>query len=429
MNNSSKSTRRAFLKNTAAAAAAGIALPTIVPSTVFGADAPSNKIGVGHIGVGGRGGGLLSGFLGLADAKCVAVSDCFQDRRDRAAGRINAKYGGETCKKYADFRELLADENVDAVVIATPDHWHVVAALAAAKAGKDMYVEKPLGLCVKWDIAMREAVKRYGTVFQYGTQQRSSGHFRQACELVLNGRIGEIKKIEVHAPAGKAGGSTTEIPTPEGLDYDRWLGPAPASPYTKDRCTSAGSWHVYDNAIGFLGGWGAHPLDIAVWGWDLMDAMPVEIEGTGTIPTEGLFTTVTNWNIRGRYDSGVEFEFKDGSDLTIFHGAKGTVQVGRNRAKFQTTPKSLATATIGPNEKRLPASTHHGQNLLDAIKTRSQPVSNIVDAVRSDTISHLSDIAIRTGRKIKWDPKKEEIVGDAQASRMLDRTLRAPWRL
>ena len=423
-----KSTRRQFLKR-AGMSTAVVALPAIVPSSVFGAEAPSNRIAMGHIGVGGRGGGLLGGFLGLKDCQCIAVADAFQSRRDRAVARIDGHYKGKVAAAHADFRELLARDDVDAVVIPTPDHWHVPAALAAARAGKDMYVEKPLGLCVKWNIALREAVRRYGSIFQYGTQQRSGAHLRKACELVLNGRIGDLKKIEVHAPAGRAGGSTEVIPVPADLDYDMWLGPARVSPYTKDRCTSGGSWHVYDNAIGFIAGWGAHPLDIAVWGWDLARAVPVEIEGTGKIPTEGLFNTVTNWNIRGRYGNGVEFEFKDGSDLTIFHGTEGTVQVGRSRGKFQTTPKSLAESTIGPEERHLPVSTNHGQNLLDAIKTRSQPVSNIVDAVRSDTISHLSDIAIRTGRKIHWDPKAEQILNDPAAARMLDRALRAPWRL
>ncbi len=424
-----KLTRRRFLKRVSATAAGAIVLPTIVPSSVFGADAPSNRITMSHIGVGGQGSGLMRGFVGLKDCQSVAVADPFKSRRQRAADYINKRYNGKVCKMYGDFREMLARDDIDGVVIATPDHWHVPAALEAARTGKDMYVEKPLGLCVKWNTALREAIQRNGRMFQYGTQQRSSAHLRLACELVLSGRIGKVTKIEVHAPAGASGGSTKPIPVPDDLDYNMWLGPAPWSPYTQHRCTNAGSWHVYDNSIGFLGGWGAHPLDIGVWGWDLEGAVPVEIEGTGKIPTEGLFTTVTHWNIRGRFADGTEFKFIDGSDLTIFYGTKGTVQVGRGRNKFRTDPPSLATSTIGPNDVHLPVSRHHQHNLIEAIKTRTHPVSNIVDAVRSDTISHLSDIAIRTGRKIKWDPKAEQIIGDDQAARMLDRALRAPWRL
>jgi len=421
----SRISRRGFLKG----AAAGVAAPMVVPSSVFGAKAPSNRIHMGHIGVGGRGNGVMSGFLGLSDCQSVAVADCFASRRQRAVDRINGRYGGKGCKAYADFRELLASDEVDAVVIATPDHWHVPIAIEAAKRGKDMYVEKPLGLCLKWDFACRDAIERYGVLFQYGTQQRSSAHLRKACELVLNGRIGKVTKIEVHAPAGAGGGSTTPIPVPDDLDYDRWLGPAPVTPYTKDRCTASGTYHHYDNAIGFIAGWGAHPLDIAVWGWDLEAAVPVEVEGTGTIPTEGLYNSITHWNVRGRYANGVELEFKDGSDLTIFYGTKGRVQTGRAGGKFQTDPPTLKDSVIGPDEIHLPVSTHHGQNLLDAIKTRTQPVSHITDAVRSDTISHLGDIAIRTGRRIQYDPKAETIVGDDQAARMMDRPMRAPWRL
>ena len=427
MKNAKRLSRRGFLRRVAVSAGAAVAVPTIVPSTVFGAKAPSNRIAMGHIGVGGQGGGLLGGFLGLGDCQCIAAADPFKSRRDRAVASMNRRYNGKVGKAYRDFREMLARDDIDAVVIATPDHWHVPAALEAARTGKDMYVEKPLGLCVQWNIALREAIDRYGSMFQYGTQQRSSGHCRHASELVQSGRIGEVKKIEVHAPGGASGGSTVPIPVPADLDYDLWLGPAPVSPYTRDRCTSGGSWFVYDNSIGFLGGWGAHPLDLAVWGWDVEGAVPVEYEGTGHIPTDGLFSAVTRWDIRGRYANGTEFKFIDGGDLTIFYGTKGTVWV--SRGGLRTDPPSLRTSKIGPDEVHLRASGNHGQDLLDAIKTRSHPVSNIVDAVRSDTISHLSDIAIRTGRKIKWDPKKEQIIGDAQASRMLQRPMRAPWRL
>ena len=268
-----------------------------------------------------------------------------------------------------------------------------------------MYVEKPLGLCLDWDLKARAAVKQYGCMFQYGTQQRSSDHCRQACELVLNGVVGELKKVEVWAPGGKAGGSTTPIAPPEGLDYDFWLGPAEVSPYTADRCTHDGSWFVYDNSIGFLGGWGAHPLDLAVWPMSPDQAVPVEYEGTGVIPTEGLFNTVTTWDIRGKYANGVEFTFKSGPDKTIFTGTEGSIWV--SRGGWGSNPAGLAQTRLGPDAKRLQASNNHGQNLVDAVRTRVQPVSNIDDAVRSDTISQLSDIAIRTGRKIRWDWQKE----------------------
>ncbi len=422
--------RRAFLRNTAALAAGAMAAPYVITSAALGADgvpAASERVSLGHIGVGGRGGGLLRGFLGLKDSQSLAVADPFTSRREKTAAMINQRAGSNICKPYKDFRELLSREDIDGVVIATPDHWHVPILIAAAKAGKDMYVEKPLGLCLDWDLKARAAIKQNGCVFQYGTQQRSSAHCRLGCELVLNGVVGELKSIEVHAPGGRSGGSTKQSPVPEGFDYDLWLGPAPVSPYTKDRCTSGGSWFVYDNSIGFLGGWGAHPLDIAVWPMKPAEAVPVEYEGTGTIPTEGLFNTVTKWDIRGKYANGVEFIFKDGGDLTVFTGTKGSISVSRGR--LTSNPESLIKTRLAPNARHLTASRHHGQNFVDAIKTRAKPVSDIDDAVRSDTISHLADIAIRTGRKIKWDWQKEVILGDDQASRMLRRALRAPWRL
>jgi len=424
-------TRRGMLKRTAAVAAGALAAPYVLTSNALGAadgtPAASERITLGHIGVGGRGGGLLGGFLSLKDCQSVAISDAFESRRDRGVARIDTKYKTKSAKSYPDFRQLLAREDIDGVVIATPDHWHVPAAFLAAKAGKDMYVEKPLGLCMKWNFQLRDAIRRYGRIFQYGTQQRSSGHLRHACELVHSGYIGKIKAIDVIAPGGRKGGSTTPIPVPEGLDYDMWLGPAVKSPYTKDRCTSGGSWFVYDNSIGFLGGWGAHPLDIAVWGWSDELSVPVEIEGTGTIPTAGLFNTVTDWKMTGKYSNGMKFSFTHGGDKTTFVGTEGTIAV--SRGKLVTTPESLKTKKLGPNDTHLINSPHHGQNFIDAIKTRTDAVSNIDDAVQSDTISHLADIAIRTGRKIKWDYKTETIVGDEQATRMMNRALRSPWRL
>ncbi|HUS44617.1 MAG TPA: Gfo/Idh/MocA family oxidoreductase [Phycisphaerae bacterium] len=415
-----KMKRRGFLKGAAGAAAGMVAAPYVITSSALGAGgrAPaSERVTLGHIGVGGRGGSLMGAFPG---SQSVAASDPFKSRREAAA----AHCGG---KAYRDFRRLLARDDIDAVVVATPDHWHVPIAIAAAKAGKDMYVEKPLGVSIAEDQACGEAVKQYGRVFQYGTQQRSSAHCRFGCELVRNGRIGEIREVHVTAPDGAAGGSTEPIPVPEDLDYDLWLGPAPWRPYTKDRCTHLGTYHVYDNSIGFIGGWGAHPLDILQWGFDTHLAGMIECEGTGTIPTEGLFDTVVHWDVRIQFGNGVKMTFKPGGDCTTFVGTQGRVSVARGR--IDADPKSLLQSTIGPEELHLQESRHHGANFVEAVKNRTTPVSNIDDAVWSDLISHLSDIAIRTGRKIKWNPKTETIVGDEEASRMLNRAMREPWRL
>jgi hypothetical protein len=425
--------RRRFLKGAAALAGAAAA-PYVITGTALGAGgipSPSERVAVGHIGVGGRGSGLLGNFLGVAAAQSVAVCDCFQAQREKAAAAVENQYGRREgagsykgCAQIADFRDLMARPDIDAVVIATPDHWHVPLGLAAARAGKDMYIEKPLGLAVEWDKALRAAVRRYGRVFQYGTQQRAMAHVRLGCELVRNGRIGKIRSIEIVAPDGATGGSAAPIPAPEGFDYEMWLGPAQVSPYTKDRCTSGGSWHVYDNSIGFLGGWGAHPLDVLHWAWP--DAIPVEYEGTGFIPSQGIFSTVVHWDIRMRYADGLPMTLKPGGDLTKFIGTEGWVAI--RRGGLDAEPKSLLKETIGPDEIHLHESRHHQEDFILSVKNRTDPASYIESACQSDFISHLADIAVRTGRKISWDPVQETIVGD-EAARRLNRPMRAPWRL
>jgi glucose-fructose oxidoreductase len=426
-----RNTRRSFLKQTAAAAGVAWAAPHVITSKALGdasTPAAGERITMGHIGVGGRGTALMHSFLALPDAQTVAVSDCFASRREAAVNAVNARYADQACSSHADFRELIARPDIDAVVIATHDVWHVPLATACARAGKDVYVEKPLGMSIEQDLVCRETCRRYGTIFQYGTQQRSMPHCRHGCELVLNDRIGEIQAIEVVAPGGGSGGSTEPIPVPDDLDYDRWLGPAPWSPYTASRCTERGGYWVYDNSIGFLGGWGAHPLDILDWAYGSDQRMPVECEGTGVIPTEGLYDTVATWDLQLRYANGVPFRFiGGGEDSTKFTGTEGWIDI--RRSGLRAEPESLLNEVIRPDEIRLPRSDNHSRNFVDAVRNRRPAISAVETAVRSDTISHLGDIAVRTGRKIRWDPAKETIAGDDAAQRMIHRSMRAPWRL
>jgi len=365
------------------------------------------------IGCGGRGSGLGAGQI-------VAACDPWKDRRERIARRIRGK-------AYNDFRELLARDDIDAVTIGTPDHWHVPITVAAAKAGKDMYVEKPLGVSVAEDQACREAIKRYRRMFQYGTQQRSMRHCRFGCELVRSGRIGEIREIFVTAPNSGPGGNEQPKPVPPGLDYEMWLGPARWTPYTGCPLGGGNWYHVYDYALGFIAGWGAHPLDILQWGFDTHLAGTLEVEGTGVIPTQGRNDVVYNWDVRIRFANGVKMRFRPGGDHTRFIGTEGWV--GISRGGIWAEPQSLLRSAIRPDEVHLVESRGHKGNFIEGVRTRTTPVSNIDDAVRSDIISHLGDIAIRLGRKITWDPVKEEIIGDDQASRMLIRPMREPWHL
>ena len=417
-------TRRNFLKCAGTAVAAPLVLPARV---LFGAETPSKRVTTAHIGVGGQGSGLLGGFLGVANCQVLAVCDPFRDRRESSAQMVDNRYGTKGCQAYNDFREVLARDDIDAVVIATPDHWHVPISLAAVRAGKDVYCEKPLSVSIEQNQLLRAAVHQYGAIFQYGTQQRSfSSHCGFACELVRNGYLGEIKAVHVIAPNGARGGDPTPQPVPEGLDYDLWLGPAPVAPYTTDRVIGGGRWHIYDYAIGFIAGWGAHPLDIAHWGYP---HIPVEYEGTGVIPTEGLFDTVVDWDVRGRYASGAEFTLKAGSDLTTFVGTEGWVQAGRGRETLAAEPASLLNVKIKPEEVHLLQASDHYANFIHGCLARKTPASDIDSAVQSDCISHLGDIAIRTGRQIRWDPVQETIVGDEMAARMMHRALREPWTL
>jgi hypothetical protein len=261
-------------------------------------------------------------------------------------------------------------------------------------------------------------------VFQYGTQQRSMKHCWQGCELVRQGKIGKVHTIEVIAPNGSAGGSTDEVPVPPNLDYDMWLGPAPKAPYTASRCVTPGTYFVYDQSIGFLAGWGAHPLDIMVWGSDADLVGPITVEGTGEVPTKGLYNTVFNWNLVIQTPE-VKITFKPGGDSTKFIGPDGWVQV--RRGGLEADPKTLLETKVA--EPKLIQSPHHASNFVAAVKSRKPAVSNLADAVRSDNISQLCDIAIRLKRKITWDPKKEVIVGDADATKMMHRDMRSPWTL
>jgi len=413
-------TRRWILQSFTVSAAA---VPLIVQAKALGlegATPASERVTLGHIGVGGRGRDLLRGFLTCPGAQSLAVADAYRDRRDAMAEMIKGK-------AYGDFREILARDDIDAVVIATPDHWHVPIAVMAARAGKHAYVEKPLGLTVQQNLICRKVFQETKRVFQYGTQQRSMAHCRFGCELVRSGKIGELKRIEVIAPDGGAGGSTEPAPIPPELDYEMWIGPAPMKPYTVSRCVTPGTYWIYDYSIGFLAGWGAHPLDIMIWGCDADLAGPMTFEGTGEIPKEGLYDTVIHWDVTVQMGKGVVMTFKPGSDSTKFIGTEGWVEV--RRGGLDAEPKSLLKLELGPNDVHLTKSPRHDQNFIEAVKSGGKAIAPVDEAVRSDIISHMCDIAIRTGRKITWDPHKEEIVGDPEASKMLSRPMRAPWTL
>jgi predicted dehydrogenase len=437
--------RRSFLKKTTGAAVGAISFPYIVSSSALGRDgnvAASNRITVGCVGVGRRGTEVMHNFLAQEDAHVVAVCDVKSHVRQAARNIVNEHYQSDGCSAYTDFRELVARDDIDAVVVASTDHWHVLHALAAVRAGKDVYCEKPLGMSVEQGQVLRREVNRYSRVFQFGTQQRSDRNFRFACELVRNGRIGKLRAINVWSPGSRAGGSPEPVPVPEWLDYNMWLGPAPYTPYTKDRCSNKYWSFISDYALGDIAGWGVHPLDIAIWGGGKELIYPVEIQGKGVWPDpKGVCDTATNWNVVLKYDSGVTINFagnpvpkkwkkryvRTSYQGTAFEGSEGWVHV--DHSGINAHPKELLQTEFGPNEVHLHRSSNHVRNMLDCVKTRAETICPIDEAVQADTICQISDIAIRLEQKLRWDPENEKFINDTQADRMLKRPMRSPWRL
>jgi len=416
-------TRRQFLKRSAVAAGV-IAWPTVVPSSVFGAKAPSNRITMGCIGMGGQGTGNMKGFRGKSGSEVVAICDVDVGHREKA--RQIAGLGASS--SYNDFRDLLARDDIDAVSVASPDHWHVPMSIAAVRAGKDVFCEKPLTLAIAEGRVLADEVKRYGRVFQTGSQQRSGSEFRFACELVRNGRIGKLHTMKVGIPGNNRTCPPTweAEPVPEGFDYDMWLGPAPWEPYTEQRCHYQFRF-ILDYSGGQMTNWGAHYLDIAQWGNGADDTGPVEIVGRGDFPRTGLFTTAKTAEIEYTYSNGVKLLLKTGGGNTRFEGTEGWVFV--TRGKIDAEPKSLLTSKIGPDEIHLYNSNDHKQNFLDCIRSRKDTICTAEIGHRTSTVCHLGNIAMLLGRKLKWDPKAERFINDSAANNMLARGMRAPWRL
>ncbi len=422
-------TRRRFLKGAATAVGAVIAVPAIVPSSVLGADAPSNKILMGAIGVGGMGTGDLRELLGESRVHFVGVCDVYSGHRERAKKHVNDKYGNSDCKAYLDFRELIGRGDLNAIMTGLPDHWHAIPAIAAAKAGCDIHGQKPFARSIREGRAICDAVHRYGRIWQTGSQQRSGGRFRTACELVRNGRIGKVHRVEVGLPTGGGGGSTAPKPVPGGLDWDFWLGPAPWRPY----CGFGPHWNwrwIMDYSGGQLTDWCGHHVDIAHWGLGYDYTGPVEIAGKGNYPRDGLYDAPTEYNFTCKYKTGVELSVTNNRinpQGTKWIGDKGWVFVSRGR--FDVHPKSLLREKIGAGEIKLYDSGGHKRNFVDCIINRKKTICPAEVGHRSISVGLLGEIAMLTGRKIKWDPDKEVIINDPGASELLGRPYREPWQL
>ena len=425
-------TRRVFLKKVGTTAVGAMAVPLVVPSRVFGENSPSNQITIGCIGVGGMGTNNMRSFLGLSDCRVLAVCDVDRNHVQRAKGIVDQSYSNNDCNAYNDYRQLIARDDIDAIMIATPDHWHALVAVAAAKAGKDIYGEKPIAHSIKEGRAIADAVKRYGRVWQTGSWQRSQANFRKACELVLNGRIGKVNRIEVGLPVGPP--SKENIPfvvqnPPSHLDYNFWVGPSPWLPYQEKYVHGDWRWRL-EFGGGAILDWIGHYLDIAHWGMGWDNTGPYEIMGKGEFQSRGIYNAAIRFRVEMKYPGDVDVVVADGQQIrngTAWHGDKGSIWVDRGR--LEVSPKELLQESVRPGEILLYRSPGHQREFLDCIKSRKQTLAPAETAHRSATPGHLGQISMMLGRKLRWDAEKEQIIGDEIANRMLGNAMRSPWNL
>jgi predicted dehydrogenase len=456
-----KTSRRDFLRKAGGGAAVGAALngfPAIVPASVFGAASPGNRINVGAIGT-GRISRVhdLPGIWRHDLARIMAVCDLDSKRVEDAKTLVNGEYAKQTGKPYdgvttyASYRELLANKDVDAVVISTPDHWHTLIAIDAVEAGKDVYLQKPASLTIAEGRALSNAVHRSGRIFQIGSQQRSSAQFRYAAELVRNGRIGQLKTVEVGLPGDPAGDEEPAMPVPKNLNYEMWLGSTEAVPYTEKRVhpqvgyDRPGWLRCEQFGAGMITGWGAHHLDSAHWGMDTEFTGPIEVWGTAEFPKKGLWDVHGPFRTEARYANGVHMivsgDFPNGIK---FIGTEGWIFVSRGNEAVTASdpgarlkdPRALAasdpkiiTSVIGANEIHLYESKNHHGNWLECVKSRKQPIAPVEIAHRSCSACLIHHIAMKVKRKLHWDPVRERFRNDDEANAMLSRPQRPPYQL
>jgi predicted dehydrogenase len=424
--------RRVALKRGLAGILAYAVAPNVFPARLFGRNAPSNRITLGMIGNGLICNSHVGSLTGRDDCRILAVCDVWRGKAEKMRERISRAYG--TAKEsgapdrgvglYTRHEELLARPDIDAVFVCTPDHWHAPVAHAAMVAGKDVYCEKPLTLTVREGRLLVNTARRHGRILQTGTQQRSNRAFRHAAGLVRNGHIGDIKLVRTRLGTFPPARALPAEPVPPDLDYDRWLGPTPWRPYHEQRVLGnyGGGWRCFLEYGGRKNGdWGAHHFDIIQWALGMDHSGPVEYLPIGWEGTK-YQTHVYAGGIR------VERDDSDTKAMIEFVGTRGTVRVSRNDF-LETDPPALATRALRPDEAHLYVSDNHQSDFFDCMRTRQRPISDVEIGHRSATACHLNVIAAAVKRPIRWDPVKEEIVGDPVAARQLERPRRAPYAL
>jgi len=435
--------RRAFLKKTVLTAGAIAGTPLIMSSPVFGKTSPNDRINFGCIGMGRMGRGDLRDILGHDEARVVAVCDVDSWRLENARKIVDTHYARnrksgtyQGCDVYSDYRELLARPDIDAVSIVTPDFWHALPAIAAAKAGKDIFLQKPLTLRLKEGRILSDTVHKYGVILQVGSQQRSDARFRFAAELVRNGRIGKLHTVEVGFAKDPFTGSHPVQPVPPELDYKFWLGPAAPVPYIEKRVhpqksfSRPGWMRADDYCCGMITGWGSHHMDSAHWGMGTEYTGPLTIDGKAEYSNGGLWDVHGAFRLEYTYENNVKLICADRSvnqQGVVFRGTEGWVHV--RRRNIDAEPKSLLNEIIGPDEIHLYKSSNHKGNFLECIRSRRQPVAPVEIGHRSNSACVLGYISMKLNRKIHWDYSTESIIGDKTAELMLSRPYSSPWHL
>ncbi|MCH7751345.1 MAG: Gfo/Idh/MocA family oxidoreductase [Planctomycetes bacterium] len=446
------SSRRDFLKTSALAAAA--VAPYYAPGSVFGANAPSNRITMACIGVGNQGFPDLQRFMSHDDCQILAVcdvnrgSDGYKNEK-RLYGRIPAQqhveqyYGKRRdsgsykgCEAYNDFREILQRDDIDAVLIVTPDHWHSEMTVRAAEAGKDIYCEKPLGLTIGDQQAMVQAVRKHNRIFQTGSHERSNPNVRKMVDLVQSGAIGKVKRVIAnvgrHNMIGPGPG-WKPMSVPDGFDYDMWLGPAPDAPYHKDRCLYRFRFN-YDYSGGQITNYGAHSLDMAQWGLGMDDSGPVKVKHVYAeyLPEGSLFNAATFTHFQCQYASGVQLTCvtAEPSVRCVFEGTEGLVRIDSQGKNFLTIPQGLKESRFGTDvPAKYGSIDDHQRNFLDCVKSREEPAAPVEVGHRSATVCHLGNIALRLKQELQWDPASEQFVGSDEANALLRRPARESWHV
>ena len=421
--------RRSFLRRSAAVAAAA---PMVVPASVLGkgATAPSDRIALGVIGYGGRCSRTLPHFMMFDDVQCIAVADCRASRLKAGKAAVDKRYGNTDCATHTDFRELLARDDVDALTIATGDRWHTPLSILAAKAGKDVYCEKPVSLAIAEGRALADTMTRYGAVYQAGHQRRSCDSYRFQVEVARSGLIGKVHTIICQVWAGPTIRPDKPRPVPKGMDYDMWLGPTPWHPYTNARVRG---WNYFwDTGAGPIIGMGCHYVDIAQWGLQRDHTGPVKYEGTATWKPGAFSETPVTADCLCTYADGVKIVLRSSGafkDRYIrFVGTEGWVQVDDQTNVVTAQPQSILRMR-GISARSWAHTGGHVRDWLDCIKSRAQTACHPESAQRATTICHAANIGLRLGRSLTWDPKTERFIGDAEANAMTLRAMRAPWTL